>query len=166
MAAINAMDSRPDGLPVIQLEGRFYCNKRNLPPQCLVRGCNFTDALIEPYYKRYRICREHARMPAILMNGVQQRFCQQCGRFQKLGEFEGSRRNCREKLQSIRIRKKQRRPAVRTSSSELAARMLVPRWMADGDMAPFLPLSGGPTGPYVDLLLRHSPSASAFSRVR
>ena len=34
------------------------------------------------------------------------RFCQQCGRFQPLGEFEGLRRSCREKLDAHNARRK------------------------------------------------------------
>jgi hypothetical protein len=41
------------------------------PVQCLVVGCTFTDSINAPYFQRYRMCREHMRMPTILMDCVQ-----------------------------------------------------------------------------------------------
>ncbi len=32
-----------------------------------------------------QICQLHSRKPSVLVGGVQQRFCQQCGRFHLLG---------------------------------------------------------------------------------
>ena len=148
-------------LPVIQLEGHLYRNKRSFPMQCLVVGCTAIDPSHAPYFKRYRICREHMRMPAILMDNVQQRFCQQCGRFQKLNQFEGSRRNCRMQLQKL----SSRRHGVSRNSGVLAAGTYAPGWMVHSELAPFLSRLGGLMGPYVDLLLRHNPGASAFHRV-
>ena len=71
MADPNTFNPNPGNLPVIQLEGRLYQNKHNLPIQCLFVGCTFTDAIHASYFQRCRICREHMRMPAILMDGVE-----------------------------------------------------------------------------------------------
>lgn len=49
------------------------------PTPCLGRTCR--------YYKRYQICQEHCRQASVTVDGVEQRFCQQCGRFHCLGEF-------------------------------------------------------------------------------
>ena len=160
MADPSTSNPNPSNLPVIQLEGRLYQNKRNFPIQCLVVGCTFTDAIHAPYFQRYRICREHMRMPAILMDGVRQRFCQQCGRFQKIDEFDESRRNCRVQLKKINSR----RQGVSRNPGNLAAGTFAPGWMVHSELAPFLSRQGGPVGPYVDLLLRHNPSVSAFHR--
>lgn len=45
------------------------------------------------YYQRYRICEEHLKLSSLLKDGVQQRFCQQCGRFHLLAEFDGDKRH-------------------------------------------------------------------------
>ena len=161
MADPSTSNSNPDNLPVIQLEGRLYRNKRSFPMQCLVVGCTAMDPTHAPYFKRYRICREHMRTPAIIMDGVQQRFCQQCGRFQTLDAFEGSRRNCRMQLQKINSK----RQGASRNSGALAAGTFAPGWMVHSEPAPLLSRQGGPMGPYVDLLLRHDPRMSAFHRV-
>jgi hypothetical protein len=44
------------------------------------------------YYQRYRICEEHLKLSSLLKDGVQQRFCQQCGRFHLLADFDGDKR--------------------------------------------------------------------------
>ncbi len=45
--------------------------------------------LEKAYYRRYRICPDHCNSHTVVFNGRRQRFCQQCGRFHALGEFEG-----------------------------------------------------------------------------
>jgi hypothetical protein len=47
-----------------------------------------------------------------------------------------------------------------------AAEALAPGWMVHSELAPFLSRQGGPLGPYVDLLVRHNSSVSAFHRVQ
>ncbi len=42
--------------------------------------------------QRYRICKAHLKAPALMVDGVPQRFCQQCGRFHELSEFDGEKR--------------------------------------------------------------------------
>lgn len=64
---------------------------------CQAEGC--THPLPKtPYHKRYRICGFHAGLPLIQIDGALQRFCQQCGRFQALAEFDGTKKSCRRKL--------------------------------------------------------------------
>jgi hypothetical protein len=42
-----------------------------------------------------QICEFHLTAPSVVKDGVRQRFCQQCGRFQQLHEFEGTKRSCK-----------------------------------------------------------------------
>ena len=42
--------------------------------------------------QRYRVCKEHLKSPAMLVDGIPQRFCQQCGRFHELKEFDSDKR--------------------------------------------------------------------------
>lgn len=41
---------------------------------CRVAGCDRYPE--KPYYKKYRICIRHAKSPAVVIDGVGQRFCQ------------------------------------------------------------------------------------------
>jgi hypothetical protein len=61
-----------------------------LPAQ--VDGCNKDLSVEKEYYQRYRICEEHLKLSSLLKDGMQQRFCQQCGRFHLLADFDGDKR--------------------------------------------------------------------------
>lgn len=50
------------------------------------------------YFRRYKICREHMSVAVILIDGVVQRFCQQCGRFHELTAFKGTQKTCEARL--------------------------------------------------------------------
>jgi hypothetical protein len=63
-----------------------------------VVGCGIELISAKTYYKRYRICVEHCNAPSLVVEGRRQRFCQQCGRFHELTEFETNRKSCRYKL--------------------------------------------------------------------
>lgn len=73
-------------------------SRRDLPLICHVVGCNLGLGPQAEYYQRYRICKEHLRSAALLVDGVPQRFCQQCGKFHDLDAFDGDKRNCRARL--------------------------------------------------------------------
>lgn len=66
---------------------------------CQVEGCGAELIKEKTYYKRYRICMAHCNMKSMVIQGRRQRFCQQCGRFHEIGEFEGTRKSCRRKLE-------------------------------------------------------------------
>jgi len=57
-----------------------------------VEGCNKDIRVEKEYYQRYRICEEHLKLGSLLKDGIPQRFCQQCGRFHELAEFDGDKR--------------------------------------------------------------------------
>ncbi|KAI3430831.1 hypothetical protein D9Q98_009242 [Chlorella vulgaris] len=61
--------------------------------------CSVDLADLKDYYKRYSICPEHSVMPCIVREGESRRWCQQCGKFQPLVEFEAQKRTCRRKLE-------------------------------------------------------------------
>jgi hypothetical protein len=48
-------------------------------------------------------------MPEMVSNGEVIRFCQQCGRFQPIADFEGSKKSCRNKLQMHNAQRKRAR---------------------------------------------------------
>ena len=49
------------------------------------------------------------QVPVIEIESTPSRFCQQCGRFHPLAEFDGSRRSCRAKLDAHNARRKAKR---------------------------------------------------------
>ena len=53
---------------------------------CQVQGCTNKLQDLKRYYQRHRICEQHMAMDVMEFDGVQQRFCQQCGRFQALSQ--------------------------------------------------------------------------------
>ncbi|KAF3525682.1 hypothetical protein F2Q69_00051150 [Brassica cretica] len=50
------------------------------------------------YHKRHRVCEAHSKTSVVIVNGVEQRFCQQCSRFHFLSEFDNGKRSCRRRL--------------------------------------------------------------------
>ncbi|KAJ6724498.1 SQUAMOSA PROMOTER-BINDING-LIKE PROTEIN [Salix viminalis] len=68
------------------------------PPSCQVEKCgaNLTDA--KRYHRRHKVCEVHAKSPAVVVDGLRQRFCQQCSRFHELPEFDETKRSCRRRL--------------------------------------------------------------------
>ncbi|KAK9833335.1 hypothetical protein WJX81_007623 [Elliptochloris bilobata] len=69
---------------------------RTVPFQCQVMGCS---ALLEiPYYRRRRLCKDHANRLELIHHGVPFRFCQQHGCFHQLDVFDGNKKSCRERL--------------------------------------------------------------------
>jgi hypothetical protein len=57
-----------------------------------VVGCGASLEGLKRYYVRMRVCERHLHAPSIVVNGVVSRFCQQCAKFQFVGEFSGSKK--------------------------------------------------------------------------
>ncbi|CAI0463210.1 unnamed protein product [Linum tenue] len=67
-------------------------------PFCQVYGCNKDLRSLKEYHKRHKVCELHTKTPKVIVNGIQQRFCQQCSRFHLLCEFDDGKRSCRKRL--------------------------------------------------------------------
>ncbi|KAF8690138.1 hypothetical protein HU200_041378 [Digitaria exilis] len=68
------------------------------PPRCQVEGCNVDLTGAKTYHCRHKVCAMHAKAPLVIVNGIEQRFCQQCSRFHQLPEFDQGKRSCRRRL--------------------------------------------------------------------
>ncbi|KAI3457439.1 hypothetical protein Pfo_014102 [Paulownia fortunei] len=68
------------------------------PPCCLVENCEADLSGCKKYHQRHRVCEVHAKAPVVLVDGLRQRFCQQCSRFHELSEFDQTKRSCRRRL--------------------------------------------------------------------
>ncbi|KAG8383023.1 hypothetical protein BUALT_Bualt05G0140900 [Buddleja alternifolia] len=67
-------------------------------PSCIVYGCNKDLSSAKDYHKRHKVCDVHSKASLVVVNGIQQRFCQQCSRFHVLAEFDEGKRSCRKRL--------------------------------------------------------------------
>ncbi|XP_015883292.2 squamosa promoter-binding-like protein 6 [Ziziphus jujuba] len=65
---------------------------------CQVYGCNKDLSSSKDYHKRHKVCELHSKTAKVIVNGIEQRFCQQCSRFHLLAEFDNGKRSCRKRL--------------------------------------------------------------------
>ncbi|KAG5027910.1 hypothetical protein JHK87_011424 [Glycine soja] len=65
---------------------------------CQVYGCNKDLSSCKDYHKRHKVCEVHSKTAIVIVNGIEQRFCQQCSRFHLLAEFDDGKRSCRKRL--------------------------------------------------------------------
>ncbi|GIL44505.1 hypothetical protein Vafri_1957 [Volvox africanus] len=78
-------------LPVLETVDRADADPATV---CEVVGCGASLEGLKKYYVRMRVCERHLHAQAIVVNGVVSRFCQQCAKFQFLGEFSGGKKSC------------------------------------------------------------------------
>lgn len=52
-------------------------------PCCQVDNCNADLSVAKQYHKRHKVCEHHAKAHSVLIQDLQQRFCQQCSRLRK-----------------------------------------------------------------------------------
>ncbi|KAL6994492.1 hypothetical protein U1Q18_012596 [Sarracenia purpurea var. burkii] len=49
---------------------------------CSVDGCKADLGNCRDYYRRHRVCEGHSKTPLVIVDGKEQRFCQQCSRYE------------------------------------------------------------------------------------
>ncbi|OIV95809.1 hypothetical protein TanjilG_20259 [Lupinus angustifolius] len=85
--------------------------------RCQVPTCEVDISELKGYHKRHRVCLSCASAATVLLHGDEpNRYCQQCGKFHILLDFDEGKRSCRRKLE--RHNKRRRRKAA---DSEAAA---------------------------------------------
>ncbi|KAM1259905.1 hypothetical protein ACFX2I_039205 [Malus domestica] len=84
------------------------------PAYCQVYGCNKDLSSCKDYHKRHKVCEVHSKTAKVIINGIEQRFCQQCSRFHLLGEFDDGKRSCRKRLAGHNERR--RKPQIGSHS--------------------------------------------------
>ncbi|KDP41332.1 hypothetical protein JCGZ_15739 [Jatropha curcas] len=84
--------------PTSQPKRARTMSSRLQTPLCQVYGCNKDLSSLKDYHKRHKVCEIHSKTPKVIVNGVEQRFCQQCSRFHLLVEFDDGKRSCRKRL--------------------------------------------------------------------
>ena len=78
------------------------------PNVCQVEDCRAPLEGLKEFHQRYKICDFHLKLESITRFGEKLRFCQQCGKFQPLEEFDGAKRSCRARLQRHNARRRKR----------------------------------------------------------
>ncbi|KAF8037457.1 hypothetical protein BT93_B0375 [Corymbia citriodora subsp. variegata] len=90
---------------------------------CQVFGCNKDLSSSKDYHKRHKVCEAHSKTSKVIVNGIEQRFCQQCSRFHLLAEFDDGKRSCRKRLAGHNERR--RKPQIGVHSAK-AGKLLPP----------------------------------------
>lgn len=57
-----------------------------------MEGCGRDLVDEKDYYRRYKVCHAHAVEPSVMVRGAAQRFCQQCGTFHAITDFDQDKR--------------------------------------------------------------------------
>ncbi|KAF5180742.1 Squamosa promoter-binding-like protein [Thalictrum thalictroides] len=78
--------------------------------RCQVPGCEVDISELKGYHKRHRVCLSCAHATSVVLDGETKRYCQQCGKFHLLPDFDEGKRSCRRKLEKHN-RRRRRKPA-------------------------------------------------------
>lgn len=76
--------------------------------RCQVVGCEADIMELKGYHRRHRVCLQCANAPSVLVDGEEKRYCQQCGKFHILPDFDEGKRSCRRKLERHNKRRRRR----------------------------------------------------------
>ncbi|PKA60901.1 Squamosa promoter-binding-like protein 9 [Apostasia shenzhenica] len=82
----------------------------NVGVRCQVPGCEVDIGELKGYHRRHRVCLRCAYAPSVMIEGETKRYCQQCGKFHVLLDFDEDKRSCRRKLERHN-RRRRRKPA-------------------------------------------------------
>ncbi|GMI67342.1 SQUAMOSA PROMOTER-BINDING PROTEIN LIKE 13, SQUAMOSA PROMOTER-BINDING PROTEIN LIKE 13B [Hibiscus trionum] len=80
------------------------------PVSCLVDKCNSDLSKCRDYFRRHKVCEFHSKTAEVMINGLKQRFCQQCSRFHSLEKFDDGKRSCRTRLDRHNRRRRKPQP--------------------------------------------------------
>ncbi|URD76401.1 Squamosa promoter-binding-like protein [Musa troglodytarum] len=76
--------------------------------RCQVPGCEADIGELKGYHRRHRVCLRCACAPCVVLDGRSKRYCQQCGKFHMLSDFDEGKRSCRRKLERHNKRRRRR----------------------------------------------------------
>ncbi|GFP81884.1 squamosa promoter-binding-like protein 7 [Phtheirospermum japonicum] len=78
------------------------------PMRCQVPGCEVDISELKGYHKRHRVCLRCANASSVVLDGESKRYCQQCGKFHLLPDFDEGKRSCRRKLERHNNRRRRK----------------------------------------------------------
>ncbi|KAI7734689.1 hypothetical protein M8C21_032108 [Ambrosia artemisiifolia] len=76
--------------------------------RCQVPGCDVDISELKGYHKRHRVCLGCANASSVVIDGESKRYCQQCGKFHVLLDFDEGKRSCRRKLERHNNRRRRK----------------------------------------------------------
>ncbi|XP_047315979.1 squamosa promoter-binding-like protein 7 isoform X2 [Impatiens glandulifera] len=76
--------------------------------RCQVPGCEVDISELKGYHKRHRVCLRCANASSVVLDGQNKRYCQQCGKFHILSDFDEGKRSCRRKLERHNNRRRRK----------------------------------------------------------
>ncbi|KNA24900.1 hypothetical protein SOVF_011410 [Spinacia oleracea] len=76
--------------------------------KCQVPGCEVDIRELKGYHRRHRVCLVCANASSVLIDGQSKRYCQQCGKFHVLSDFDEGKRSCRRKLERHNNRRRRK----------------------------------------------------------
>nr|XP_043605930.1 squamosa promoter-binding-like protein 7 isoform X2 [Erigeron canadensis] len=76
--------------------------------RCQVPGCEVDISELKGYHKRHRVCLTCATASCVFLDGTNKRYCQQCGKFHVLSDFDEGKRSCRRKLERHNNRRRRK----------------------------------------------------------
>lgn len=94
---------------------------------------------MKDYHSRYKICEAHLKAKSAIKDGIQQRFCQQCGKFHPVEDFDGDKRSCRARLDKHNARRRRMREMqhmLRTTGTVDEAALQAKYGLSEEELAP------------------------------
>ncbi|KAL7251967.1 hypothetical protein ACSBR1_013761 [Camellia fascicularis] len=76
--------------------------------RCQVPGCEADISELKGYHRRHRVCLRCANASTVVLDGLSKRYCQQCGKFHILSDFDEGKRSCRRKLERHNNRRRRK----------------------------------------------------------
>ncbi|KAL2588641.1 hypothetical protein AAZV13_13G180900 [Glycine max] len=76
--------------------------------RCQVPACEVDISELKGYHRRHRVCLRCANAATVMLNGEAKRYCQQCGKFHVLSDFDEGKRSCRRKLERHNTRRRRK----------------------------------------------------------
>lgn len=76
--------------------------------RCQVTGCEADISELKGYHRRHRVCLRCANASVVILDGQNKRYCQQCGKFHILSDFDEGKRSCRRKLERHNNRRRRK----------------------------------------------------------
>ncbi|KAM2656994.1 hypothetical protein EV1_012418 [Malus domestica] len=76
--------------------------------RCQVPSCGIDIKELKGYHRRHRVCLACANAITVVIDGETKRYCQQCGKFHVLPDFDEGKRSCRRKLERHNNRRRRK----------------------------------------------------------
>ncbi|OMO53755.1 Transcription factor, SBP-box [Corchorus capsularis] len=86
--------------------------------RCQVPGCEADISELKGYHRRHRVCLRCANSSTVLIDGETKRYCQQCGKFHLLSDFDEGKRSCRRKLERHNNRRRRKPAGSKTAGNK------------------------------------------------